>query len=290
MNAGTLRFKLGEFNCMAICDGTMTYAPPIFSPPADLLFANAPKVQLAKALSGIGLTIQSWAEWDSPYNCLLVETAKQRILVDTGADGLGPNTGKLFSNLQKEGIAPEDIDLVILTHAHGDHIGGDLNNEGKPTFPKARWVIRKDEWEFWTSSLAEKQLPERYREIFIALARQNLLPLGKQLDLIDKDTEIVPGIRAITAPGHTPGQMALDISSQGKRLMYVSDIVLHPLHLAKPEWCAAVDLLPDQTVLTRRKILSKLTAEKTLVMAYHFPFPGLGYIISRGKAWRWEPL
>ncbi|HXZ95016.1 MAG TPA: hypothetical protein VEG28_03785, partial [Dehalococcoidia bacterium] len=89
MNAGTLRFKLGEFNCMAICDGTMTYAPPIFPPPADLLFVNAPKEQLGKALSEIGLTIESWAGWDSPYNCLFVQTAKQRILVDTGAGGLG---------------------------------------------------------------------------------------------------------------------------------------------------------------------------------------------------------
>ena len=234
--------------------------------------------------------MQQWTGWTSSYTCLYINTGQHRVLVDTGAGKLSPDTGKLLPNLQKEGIASDDIDVVILTHAHPDHIGGNTSLEGRPVFPQARWAIRRDEWEFWTSQQAEKQLPEHGREMLIGIARKNLLPLREQLDLIDPEAEIVPGIRAIAAPGHTPGQMAIDISSQGEHLVYVSDIVLHPLHLAEPTWCAAVDLLPEQTALTRGRILPKLAAEKTLVMAFHFSFPGLGHIVSREAGFKWEPI
>ena len=110
------------------------------------------------------------------------------------------------------------------------------------------------------------------------------------LDLIEREREILPGIQAVVAPGHTPGHMALLISSRGEHLLYISDTVLHPIHLEQPEWCATVDFAPDQVVSTRRRILNRASAEKALVLAFHFPFPGLGHIIQKGEVWEWQPI
>lgn len=290
MKNDSFPFKIGDFDCIAVSDGTYTYAPPIFPPPATFLFANAPKERCDQALREYNLQPEQWIEWKSHYICMIVNTGKHRVLVDTGADGIGSNTGKLLQNLQTEGITPEDIDIVILTHGHPDHIGGNTVGEGKPAFPNACYVMWKDEWDFWTSEQAELKLDEHSKEVLLKFARKNLPPIQGQLDLIDHETEIVPGIYAIAAPGHTPGHMALAISSRGEKLLCISDTVLHPIHLEHPEWYAAVDFAPKQVVTTRRKLLNRAETEKALTFAFHFPFPGLGYVIKKGKGWQWQPI
>jgi glyoxylase-like metal-dependent hydrolase (beta-lactamase superfamily II) len=212
------------------------------------------------------------------------------VLVDTGADGLDANTGRLLRNLQAEGIAPGDIDTVILTHGHPDHIGGNTDAEGKPAFSKARYVMWKDEWDFWTSEKANLKLGEHGKEVLLQFARTNLPPIQGQLDLIDHETEIVPGIRVVAAPGHTPGHMAVAIFSRGEQLLCISDAVLHPIHLEQPEWHAATDFAPDQVTATRRRLLHTAAAENALVLAFHFPFPGLGHIVHGEKGWQWQPV
>ena len=113
MNTEVYRFKVGNFECMAVSDGTHVYTPPIFPPPATFLFVNAPRERLEHVLREHDLQPEQWIEWISPYICLVVNTGEHRVMVDTGADGLSPNTGKLLQNLQAEGISPEDIDTVI---------------------------------------------------------------------------------------------------------------------------------------------------------------------------------
>ena len=287
MNTDSFRFKIGDFECIAISDGMFTYAPPIFPPPAKFLFANAPKERCEQALHEHNLHPGQWKEWKSPYICMIINTGKHLVLVDTGADGLDSNTGKLLQNLQTEGIKPEDIDTVILTHGHPDHIGGNTDVEGKPAFPNARYVMWKDEWDFWTSGQAELKLDEHSKEVLLKFARKNLPPIQGQIDLLDHETEIVPGIYAIAAPGHTPGHMALSISSRREQLLCISDTVLHPIHLEQPEWCAAVDFAPEQVVTTRRKLLKRAETQKALTFAFHLPFPGLGYVIRKGNGWKW---
>jgi glyoxylase-like metal-dependent hydrolase (beta-lactamase superfamily II) len=290
MNNETFRFEIGRFKCVAVSDGTLTYAPPFFPPPPTLLFANAPQKSLEHVLIEHDLQPEKHAEWKSPYICLLVSTGDHLVLVDTGANGLAPSTGKLLQNLHAEGIAPEDIDTVILTHGHPDHIGGNTDAEGKPAFRNARYMMWKEEWDFWTSGQAEATLDEHVKEVLMEFARKNLPPIRDRLDLIAQETDIVSGIYAIAAPGHTPGHMGLAISSGSDVLLCISDAVLHPIHVEQPEWCAVVDVAPEQVVSTRRRLLNRAAVEKTLVLAFHFPFPGLGHVVQKGEGWQWQPI
>lgn len=283
MNTQTYHFKVGSFECIAVSDGTFAY-------PDHSFFVNVSRERLEQVLRehniqpGV-ITV--------PWTCLFIDTGKHRVLVDTGA-GVGsvPSAGKLLPNLQTESIKSMDIDTVILTHGHPDHIGGNTDTEGKPAFSSARYVMWRDEWEFWTSepNLAQLKVAEDIRQLMLMFARKNLPPIQGQVDLVDRDTDIIPGIQAIAAPGHTQGHMALSISSGGEQLLYISDAILHPIHLEYPDWYPVFDLVPEQAKITRRQLVERAVAEKVLMMAFHFPFPGLGYVIRKEEGWEWQPI
>ena len=126
--------------------------------------------------------------------------------------------------------------------------------------------------------------------MMLASASANLPPIEPLLDFVEPGDEIVPGIVAVDASGHTPGQMALSISSGGEQLLALADAVIHPLHIEQPDWVAPVDLLANETVVTRRRLLGQAAVEKMLVFAPHFAFPSLGHVILEGDGWRWQAL
>ena len=284
------RFNIGDFKCIAVNDGTFAYPRPTQDVFINF-FVNAPKERLAQVLRKHGLDSEKWDEYVSPYICLVIDTGRRKVLVDTGAGGMAPTTGRLLPSLKAEGVAPEDIDTVILTHGHPDHIGGNIDGEGNPSFPNARYVMWRGEWEFWTKepNLEALKIDQHGKDILVKVAQSNLLPIRDQIDLVDRETEIVSGVRVIPAPGHTPGHVAVSVFSANERLIHVSDTVLHPIHLEEPSWVSSVAFTPEKVVATRHRLLEKAASEKALVLAAHFAFPGLGYVVRKEEGWQWQP-
>jgi glyoxylase-like metal-dependent hydrolase (beta-lactamase superfamily II) len=284
MHHDTKAFQIGDIRCVTVNDGTFAYAPSWF-------FADAPPEQLKQELDCRSLPTDQIL---SPFTCLLVDTGPRKVLVDTGAGNLAPTTGELLGGLRVAGITPAEIDTVVLTHGHPDHIGGNLDVEGKPAFPNASYVMSKAEWDFWNSdqiNLDAMQAPDEIKVLVISSARRNLPPIGQQLDLIERETEVVPGVHVAPAPGHTPGHMVLVISSGAEQLLHIADSVLHPIHLEQPGWRNVFDLAPDQAVRVRKRLLDRAVADQAKVIAYHFPFPSMGRIVAKSPhSWRWEPV
>jgi glyoxylase-like metal-dependent hydrolase (beta-lactamase superfamily II) len=285
MQGEVFHFTLGSFDCAIVNDGTYTYHEP-----GKVLFENAPREELAARLKGHGVDLDTWSSYVSPYPSLVVNTGRHLVLVDTGMGPRVPTTGRLLDNLQNAGFQPGDFDAVVLTHVHPDHAGGTVDNSGRPAYPNARYVLWQREWDFWCQKPDLSNLrDDRFAAMMLDTAARYLPPIKDQVAFVEPDTEIVPGITAIAAPGHTPGQLVLVIASANEQLLAISDAVLHPVHIEQPDWVSPVDLLVDETVRTRRHLLERAATEKMLVFAPHFEFPSLGFVEAKDQGWHWRP-
>ena len=274
-NEGIYRFELGEFDCICINDGGFNYPPAQF-------FKNVEKAKLDSILEEYKIPLDNIY---TPYTHLIVDTGKNKILVDMGAGGKLPGNGDLPEKMKLAGIEPADIDSIFITHAHPDHVGGILNGDGKPYYENAQYYIWKDEWEFWFSEIAV----ERTNEFFVNVAREQLSPVKDKMILLDEESEILPGISVIFAPGHTPGHMVISFSSEGKELFYIGDAVLHTIHLEHPDWLPIYDILPDEAAESKIKIFDLVAKKNSLVIGQHFtPFPSLGRVRKHEIGWEWN--
>jgi glyoxylase-like metal-dependent hydrolase (beta-lactamase superfamily II) len=272
------RFEVGDFNCTAIGDGYHGY-------PLGDFFANATEEELRAALDPGELARQSVI---STLTCLHVDDGRHSILVDAGAgEKVAPTAGRLLQNMKRAGLSPADVDTLIITHGHPDHIGGLLDSGGRAIFPNARYYIWQAELDFWSSDMAYKHAPVAW----VQLARRQFFVLRERLLPIESETEIHTGIRALAAFGHTPGHMALAIGSGENRLLHISDVALSPLHLQHPAWTPRYDVDPEQAITTKRRLFDQSAADNTLIFGHHFPpFPALGYVVESEGGWLWCPL
>lgn len=282
------QFTLGDFECAIVSDGSFAYPNP-----GQAFFANADQDELTTALERHGIDAETWDTYVSPYPCLVVRTDDHTVLVDTGGGEVGDHTGKLQTNLEAVGVDKADVDTVLLTHIHPDHVGGNLTADGDPAFPNAQYLVPGPEYEFWLNEpdLSALQLPENIKETMISVAEEQVRPLNDRLDRLPGErAEIVPGIRTIPAPGHTPGHIAVEVDSAGETLLHLVDLVFFPVHIERPEWYAAFDLDPETLVKSRRQLLTHAAENDSLVMAHHFSAPGLGQVQSTETGYEWEPL
>lgn len=277
MSTGSYRFKLGAFDCVSLSDGSFDYPPENF-------FADVPLERIEQELRRLDLPTDHIT---TPYTYLYVDTGEHQVLVDAGAGDLGPRTGNLLESMQGASVQPGEIDTVVITHGHPDHVGGMLDGVGRPVFSNAQHYISKDEWEFWFTDTASKMAPE----VFVAIARTNLAPVQDQVRLVNRESEVVPGVRAIPAPGHTPGHIVVQVRSGDERLYYIGDAVLYPLHLEHPDWTPIYDILPEQAEATKHAVFDRAADEEAWVIGQHFPpFPSLGHVVRQQVGWEWRPI
>jgi glyoxylase-like metal-dependent hydrolase (beta-lactamase superfamily II) len=275
-------FSVGSIECRIIGDGSNLYG-------TDFLFPGVARDEWAPLLQD---QLDNQGQVSVPYNPLLVRTGGQLVLIDAGigemAKELGLPCGRLMQSLHAADVGPEDISIVIVTHAHPDHIGGlsELRaGERRPVFARARHYFWKSEWDFWSSEESLASIPE----IMAGPARLHL-PIIKQaglLELIAHEQDVLPGVRLIPAPGHTPGHMVIGITSGDQRAVFAADAVIHEVNFRHPEWMSASDAIPQLALSTRRRLLDEAAKSESLFIAFHLPHPG--QVVKLGNEYRFRP-
>ncbi|MGR3275028.1 MBL fold metallo-hydrolase [Acaryochloris marina NIES-2412] len=284
-NAAVYHFKVGDFKAMVVSDGTLSFAPNFFVPKAD------PNAVTAVLKEHFLATKDVFAH----INALYLETDEHKVLIDTGAgNAFGPTAGHLLENLEAAGITAPDIDTVILTHAHPDHIGGIVDPQGQLRFPNAQFYISQAESDFWmadTVELPKSLLNNESKAGAIKGAKERLSAIQDRTTLFAMGSEVIPHIQAIDSTGHTPGQASFLITSGEDSLLSTGDVFFSdPLNLENPDWEVVFDGDPEQGVIARRQLLETVTAQRRLLLVPHMPFPGLGHVRTQGDAYGWEPI
>ncbi|GAA1931554.1 MBL fold metallo-hydrolase [Streptantibioticus ferralitis] len=221
-----------------------------------------------------------------------------RVLVDTGIGNGKERANPAWHNLQTDflerltvgGFSPDSVDLVILTHLHADHVGWntrEVNGEWTPTFRNSRYLTSRTEREFWATYDMEKARKQMFRDSVIPVEEAGLLDL---VDVPAEGVEIAPGLRLTPTPGHTPGHLAVELTSRGETALITGDCIHHPVQLAHPAIGACVDIDPRQSEASRRKLLGSLADTDTLLLGTHFAPPSVGRVITHGDAYRLLPV
>lgn len=280
---GYYRLMLGKFEITALYDGAIELDTQLLknTRPTDLnkllarMFVGNPKMQTA-------------------VNAYLINTGEHLVLVDAGAAKLfGPSLGNIVENMKASGYSPAQVDTVIITHLHGDHVGGITDASGQLVFPEATIFAPLADNDFWLSAKIADQAPEKAKPFFkMASAAAAPYQAGGKWKTFTDGTVIVPGVKAVQAYGHTPGHTAYSIESEGKNLLIWGDVVhAHAVQFAKPDVSIEFDTNQQQAIATRKSLMKAMAASKNLVAGMHLPFPGIGHVRAEGKgAYAWVPI
>ena len=279
---GYYRMMLGNYEVTALYDGAIDLDTKL------LKNVRQREVQVLLARMFVkGPAVQT------AVNAFLINTGKHLVLVDAGAAKLfGPSLGNIAANLKAAGYTPEQVDTVLITHLHGDHVNGLLGPDGKMLFPNAEVWSAKADNDYWLSEEVAAMAPEAMQGFF-KMARDAAAPYiaAGKWKTYEKDQEILPGISSSAAYGHTPGHSAYLVSSGDDKLLIWGDIVHnHAVQFARPEVAIEFDVNSKQAVATRQKIFARTAKEKLLVGGMHLPFPGIGHVRKQGKGYVWVPV
>jgi glyoxylase-like metal-dependent hydrolase (beta-lactamase superfamily II) len=279
---GWYRMMLGDFEVTALSDGTVAL-------PWDKLLVG-PKPRIAAALRHEHMEA---SPQETSVNGYLVNTGSKLVLIDAGAAGLfGPTLGRLVKNLEASGYKPEQVDEIYVTHLHADHVAGITGADGKPVFPNAVVRLHAQEAAFWLDAANKAKAPEPLREAFdgASISMKPYVDAGRMKTFDGAVTELVPGIRAIAAKGHTPGHTIYEVTSNGATMVMWGDI-MHSAAVQFPNPDITVQFDSDQKSarVQRQKAYADAARRGYYAAVAHVSFPGIGKLRPDGKGYRWLP-
>jgi glyoxylase-like metal-dependent hydrolase (beta-lactamase superfamily II) len=278
---GFYRMMLGRFEITVLSDGTHPF-------PVDTVMIDVTPTEVGDALrlDALRLPIQG------SINAFLVNTGAKLVLVDSGAGELyGPCCGQMLANLRAAGYAPEQVDEVLLTHLHKDHVGG-IVHAGKAVFPNAVVRAARVEADYWLDPAGASKAPALLTNFF-GSARMALAPYqaAGRFKTFEGAAELEPGIRAVPEPGHTPGHTGYLVESEGQRLLLWGDTVhVAPIQLRHPHASVKYDNSDTQAWRTRETLFKRAADEQLWIGAAHVAFPGLGHLRRDGSQSTWIPI
>ncbi|HWT07523.1 MAG TPA: MBL fold metallo-hydrolase [Roseomonas sp.] len=275
------RFRVGDLVVTVVTDGSNV------RPDATRgLVANASPEQVSSALGAAGI---NGTAMRNPYNVTFVETPRGLVAIDVGTGGVGADTGALHANMRAAGLDPARVVLIVHTHFHGDHIGGLTTNDGNAVFPQAAIAVPEREWTFWTDAGEESRASDARRPAF-ANVRRRFAPYLQRVTRFAPDAEVVPGIRAVASPGHSPGHTSFLIADGNQQALVIGDAITTPaFFMTNPEWYPVFDMDPTMAVDTRKRLLDRAATERMPVIGYHFDMPATGRVERAGTGYRLVP-
>jgi len=278
---GYYRVMLGDFEVTALSDGTVQL-------PVDKLLVGVTPADLDKDLKQYHLSVPV----DTSVNAYLINTGSKLVLVDTGAGSFfGPTLGKLIANLKAAGYQPEQVDEIYITHMHGDHIGS-LSANGAMLFPKAVVRADKHDADYWLSKAnLDKADADSKGGFEHAMSAFQPYIAANQFKPFDGDTELMPGIKAVSSYGHTPGHTIYLVESKGQKLILWGDLMhVAAVQFANPQVAVHFDSDNKSAIAQRKKAYAAAAKEGYLIGSAHLSFPGLGYLHAEGKGYAWIPV
>lgn len=282
-NAGYYRFRIGEIGATVLSDGNIGGPPRVYA-------SDAPEVELQEALRQAFLPTDHMT---LNLNTLLIETGGRRVLIEAGAGKtMGPDGGRIFENLAATGLGPDDIDTIVISHTHPDHVGNLRTADGGKAFPRANVFVPRKDWDFFVRTdpdLSYMPVPQDFRARFAAAIKSSLEPVERDVELYEAGDEIVPGLTTITASGHTPGMATFLVHSGNEQLLLTADLAYHPVVNVDRPWLPGPDRDKETALASRRRIFDRAATDRIPVLGFHFPFPGLGRMLKTDQAYAWVP-